>query len=179
MGCDQGRCSRLDGCGLNLDAKKTPVPQSIADKIATAIERAKAMKDKSLLKMLQELQKAVTVAKDAEDSTTVEDPLALKKVKDALDALKAGRDEAITERDALKDELAGVVKAEKDALIAELTALQDAKSEEELGKLGLDQLKKELDMVKQLKANRLSVGSKGKSSGRKGIDDAYANIGGK
>ena len=174
--CEQGRCSRLDGCGLNLDAKKTPVPQTIADKIAAAIERAKAMKDKSLLKMLQELQKAVTIAKDSK----VEDPLVLKKVKDALDSLKAERNEAISERDALKDELAGVVKAEKDALIAELTALQDAKGEEELGKLKLDQLKKELDMVKQIKANRLSVDGKGQgqSSGRKGIDDAYAKIGG-
>ena len=135
--CEQGRCSRLDGCGLNLDAKK----------------------------------------KDSK----VEDPLALKKIKDALDSLKAERDKAISERDALKDELVGVVKAEKDALIAELMALQDAKGEEELGKLELDQLKKELDMVKQIKANRLSVDGKGQGqgSGRKGIDDAYAKIGGK
>jgi len=173
--CEQGRCSRLDGCGLNLDAKKTPVPQSIADKIAAAIERAKAMKDKSLLKMLQDLQKAVAVAKDSK----VEDPLALKKVKDALDALKAERDSATSERDALKGQLEEVVKAEKDSLIAELTALQDVKGEEELRKLGLDQLKKDLDVAKQLLANRLSVSSQDQSSGRKAIDDAYANIGGK
>jgi len=108
--CEQGRCSRLDGCGLNLDVKKTPVPQSIADKIAAAIERAKAMKDKSLLKMLQDLQKAVAVAKDSK----VEDPLALQKVKDALGSLKAERDNAIAERHSLQKQLEAVVNANRE-----------------------------------------------------------------
>ncbi len=80
------------------------------------------------------------------------------------------------ERDALKADLKAIVQTEKDAIIAELTAMQDAKTADDLNKLDLTDLKKELDMVKELRTDRLSF-SKGKKPGMSAIDAAYAGIG--
>ena len=82
---------------------------------------------------------------------------------------------AITaERDALKAELESIVKVEKDNIIKELTELQDAKTAEDLSKLRLDELKTELDMVRELKTDRLTFGKKSTGSV---VDDAYAKVG--
>ena len=170
---ENGRCSIEDGCGIGLDTKKFPVPSELVDKIKAAIERAKAMKDKSLLNMLKELLRGVTVKKDSEGKGfTIPDAKAfdLVKVKDAMKKI-------VDERNSLRDKLTEIVKAEKDSLIAELEAMQDVKKKEDLEKLALDDLKKELDMVKALKAKRLTI-TNTPSTGRKGIDDAYGKIGG-
>jgi hypothetical protein len=81
------------------------------------------------------------------------------------------------ERDALKTELEKTVKIEKDAIIAELTSAQDAKTADDLSKLKLDELKKELDMVNELRTDRLSFGKEHDSEGKSAVDDAYAKVG--
>jgi len=80
------------------------------------------------------------------------------------------------ERDSLKADLEKIIKTEKDTLIAELVAAQDSKTKEDLEKLKLDELKKELDMVHELRTDRLSFG-KGHGSGKTAVDDAYAKVG--
>jgi len=178
--CEHGRCSYEDGCGIGLDASKnkTPVSQDIVDQLKACIERAKAMKDKSLLNMLREVLKAVKVTKDsiANDDDNNNDPKKLKAITKALESFRTQKEQLIAERDALKAKLDELITIEKDAVIAELTALQDAKTESDLEKLSLDELQKELDMVKQMKADKLSIGTQ-KSSGRGAIDEAYAKIG--
>jgi hypothetical protein len=178
--CEHGRCSYEDGCGIGLDASKnkTPVPQDIIDQLKACIERAKAMKDKSLLNMLREVLKAVKVAKDsiANDDNNDRDPKKLKAITKALESFRTQKQQLIAERDALKAKLDELITIEKDAVIAELTALQDAKTPDDLQKLSLDELQKELDMVKQMKADKLSIGNQ-KSAGRGAIDEAYAKIG--
>jgi hypothetical protein len=177
--CEHGRCSYEDGCGIGLDASKnkTPVPQDIIDQLKACIERAKAMKDRSLLNMLREVLKAVKVAKDSiasdEDNN---DPKKLKAITKALESFRTQKQQLIAERDALKAKLDELITIEKDAVIAELTTLQDAKTPNDLQKLSLDELQKELDMVKQMKADKLSIGAQ-KSAGRGAIDEAYAKIG--
>ena len=173
---ENGRCSIDDGCGIGLDAKKYPVPSDLVDKIKAAIARAKAMKDKSLYNLLKELLKGVSVKKDSgegEAKTPVPnvDAINLVKIKDAMKKI-------VAERDSLREDLAAIVKVERDSLIAELETIQDVKRKEDLEKLALDDLKKELDMVKALKAKRLTI-SDTPGSGKKGIDGAYAKIGGK
>ena len=168
---ENGRCSIENGCGINLDSK-APLPQDLVDKIKAAIERAKVMKDTSLLNMLKELLKGVSVKKDSGKSAIDADALNLVKLKDAFTRVK-------TERDLLKGKLDEIVNAEKDSLIAELTNIQDSKTKEDLVTLSLDHLQKELDMVKQLKGRKFSIpDSESKSSGRTRIDDAYSKIGG-
>jgi len=206
-----GRCSIEDGCGIGLDSKKYPVPSELVDKIKAGIERAKAIKDKSLLNMLKELLKSVSVKKDsieikapAPDITKLQDALvsiqaqrdtlkatldnfvhsegdslgaelaALQDVKVVLDAAK----DVKRERDILKSELEDIVNTEKVMLIDELTSLQDAKGKSDLAKLSLDDLRKELSLVKQLKANRLSFPATEQAgqAGQKIIDDAYRRI---
>jgi len=81
------------------------------------------------------------------------------------------------ERDALKAELEKIISTEKDALIADLVAAQDAKTKEDLEKLRLDELKKELDMVNELRTDRLSFGRGHGSGGKSAVDDAYAKVG--
>jgi len=178
--CEHGRCSYEDGCGIGLDASKnkTPVPQDIIDQLKACIERAKSMKDKSLQNMLREVLKAVKVAKDsiANDDDNNNDPKKLKAITKALESFRTQKEQLIAERDALKTKLDELITIEKDAVIAELTALQDAKTESDLKQLSLDELQKELDMVKQMKADKLSIGTQ-KSSGRGAIDEAYAKIG--
>jgi hypothetical protein len=167
---ESGRCGIEEGCGIGLDAKKVPLPQELVDLIKAAIERAKAMKDKSLLNMLKDLLKGVTVKVDSAEMNA--DALNLVKLKDAFGKLKL-------ERDSFKDELEKVVQAEKDSLIQELEMMQDTRTKDDLEKLALGDLQKELDMVKKLKADRLSTPDFSRSSGRKSIDEAYGKIGGK
>ena len=81
------------------------------------------------------------------------------------------------ERDALKADLEAIIKTEKDALITELTAMQDAKTAEDLSKLKLDELKKELEMVKELRTDRLSFGKGHGNGGKSAIDAAYEGVG--
>ena len=81
------------------------------------------------------------------------------------------------ERDALKANLESIVRTEKDALIKELTAMQDTKKKEDLEKLKLDELRKELDMVNELRTDRLTVGKNPSGDSRTAVDEAYANIG--
>ena len=164
---ENGRCSVENGCGIELDAKY-PVPSDLVDIIRAAIERAKAMKDKSLLNMLEKLLKGVSVKKDSEEKKTVDaDALNLVKIKDAFSKLT-------DERNLLKDKLDGIVKAEKDSIIVELTSLQDSKTKADLDKLALDDLQKELDMVRAIRAKRLSAPDSSRSSGRNAI---YSKVG--
>lgn len=81
------------------------------------------------------------------------------------------------ERDALKADLEAIIKTEKDALIAELIAMQDAKTKDDLEKLDLANLKKELEMVRELRTDRLSFGKDHGKDGKSAIDDAYAKVG--
>jgi hypothetical protein len=177
--CEHGRCSYEDGCGIGLDASKnkTPVPQDIVDQLKARIERAKSTKDRSLQNTLREVLKAVKVAKDSLTTSSIElEPAKLKTIKDAIESFRTQKAQLSAERDALKAKLDELITIEKDAVIAELTALQDAKTESDLKQLSLDELQKELDMVKQMKADKLSIGTQ-KSSGRGAIDEAYAKIG--
>ena len=168
---ENGRCSIDDGCGIGLDAKKCPVPSVLVDKIQAAIERAKAMKDKSLLNMLEALKKGVSVKKDDKNPKGTVDVNALNLVK-----LKDAVGKIATERDEYKSKLEAIVKVEKDALVATLTDMQDSKTKEDLDKLTLDALQKELDMVQAIKSKHISVPDSSRSSGRKSIDDAYSKI---
>jgi hypothetical protein len=53
--------------------------------------------------------------------------------------------------------------------------MQNAKTAEDLEKLELDALKKELEMVKELQTDRLSF--RGAQSGKSAVDEAYAKVG--
>ena len=77
------------------------------------------------------------------------------------------------ERDALKEDVRAIIQTEKDAIIAQLTAMQDAKNADDLNKLDLADLKKELDMVKELRTDRLSFKQTDKG-GKSVVDDAYS-----
>ena len=166
---EEGRCSIEDGCGIGLDAK-TPMPQTFIDKIKSAIESAKTMKDKKLESLLKSILKDVTVRNDGKESPGL-DAADITKIKNAFEALTG-------ERDSLRTELDSIIKAEKDNLIDSLTSVQDAKTESDLKELSLDALKKELAMVKDLQVKRLSgQDSREKGSGRKQIDEAYSKIG--
>ena len=184
---ENGRCSIDDGCGIVLDA--TPVPQTLMDKLMAAIDRAKAMKDKSLLNMLEAIKKSISVEKEEvkkekeemqkedgkemdADKTKGEGDITAAKLKALAKALKS-------ELNTMKGKLSEVVKNEKETMIKELEALQDSKSREDLDLLSLDELRKDLDMVKALKAKRLSAPDSGQSSGRTRIDDAYGKVGAK
>lgn len=168
---ENGRCSVENGCGIELDAKY-PVPSDLVDIIRAAIERAKAMKDKSLLNMLEKLLKGISVKKEDLKKTVDADALNLVKIKDAFSKLA-------DERDLLKDKLDGIVKAEKDSIIVELTSLQDSKTKADLDKLALDDLQKELDMVRAIRAKRLSVPDSPRGSGRDAIYGKVGKKGGK
>jgi hypothetical protein len=174
---EHGRCSLAQGCGINLDAYAYPMPPDVIDKLDAAIERAKAMKDKSLLELLRKIRKVITTkkGKDSLDS----DAFNLVKVRDAIAQLKASAAQSAAERDELQTKLEEIVKAEKDAIITELEELQHAKQRPDLETMTLDDLKKELDMVKELKASKIAVPGLKATGGRHSIDEAYAKIGGK
>lgn len=168
---EEGRCSIKDGCGIGLDAK-TPVPQSVMDKLKSAVESAKTMKEKELEKLLKDILRDITVARDGSEKKNPEiDAGDLFKIKDAFAIVT-------TERDSLREELDKIVKAEKDSLIDSLTSVQKTKTESDLKDLSIDALKKELAMVKDLQVKRLSGQDSGeKRSSRKQIDAAYSKIG--
>jgi hypothetical protein len=174
---EHGRCSLAQGCGINLDAYAYPMPPDVIDKLDAAIERAKAMKDKSLLDLLRKIRKVITTKK-GKDSVDA-DALNLVQVKDAIAQLKASTAQLAAERDELRTKLEEIVKAEKDSIISELEGLQHAKQRPDLEKMALDELKKELDMVKELKTGKFSVPQLRATGGRQSIDEAYAKIGGK
>jgi hypothetical protein len=170
---ENGRCSIDDGCGIGLDAKKYPVPSDLVDKIKAAIARAKAMKDKSLYNLLKELLKGVTVKKDSGEAKTPvpnADAINLVKIKDAFAELTA-------ERNLLRDKLEEVKQAGKDAVIAEHLTLQDSLTKEDLEKRPVADLIKDVDMLKQNKANKLSVPGSSRSSGGISTDEAYSKVG--
>lgn len=77
----------------------------------------------------------------------------------------------------LRADLDAITIKEKEAIVTELLAVQDTKSKTELLKLSVLDLRKELDMVNQITATRLSIDNRPGST--KAIDAAYANVGGK
>ena len=153
---DAGRCSITDGCGFHTDSKKIDSPPDLIGKIDTAIGMAtNEWGDNTLKDLLEEIKQMVTAAPPAGDSAA----------------------KITAERDALKAELEKIITTEKDALIAELTAVQDAKTKEDLEKLQLDELKKELEMVHELRTDRLSFGKGNGSGGKTAVDSAYEKVG--
>ena len=152
---DEGRCSITDGCGFHTDSgKKIDSPPDLIGKLDTAIGMADSSYNSALKDLLVEIKQMVTASPPAGDSA-----------------------EKITaERDALKAELETIIRTEKDALIAEITAMQDTKTKDDLEKLKLDELKKELDMVKELRTDRLSF-QKGGQPAKSAVDAAYDKIG--
>ncbi len=165
---DAGRCSIADGCGFHADTKKIDSPPDLIGKLDTAIGMATSEWGSGSLKDLLVEIKDMVVATPAGTGDSTPDLIA------RIDSATLAR--VTAERDSLKETLESIIKTEKDALIAELTAAQDAKTKEDLEKLQLDELKKELDMVKELRTDRLTLG-KSHGSGRSAIDDAYAKVG--
>ena len=160
-----GRCSIEDGCGLNLDSVDSP--PDLIGKLDTAIGMATNEWDNTLRDLLMEVKEMIMAegtTGDTKDGTDTE-----------LDALKKTVKKIEGERDSLKENLEAIIKVEKDAIIAELTEMQDAKKKEDLETLKLDELKKELEMVRELRTDRLTI--KKPTGGRSAIDDAYAGIG--
>lgn len=154
---DAGRCGIADGCGLNLDSKnEIDSPANLVGKLDTAIGMATNEYNSTLKDLLVEIREMVTTGTG--DSKTEDDS------KTAEEALR-------TERDALKEELESIVKIDKDAIIKELTELQDAKKAEDLEKLELDALKKELETVRELRSERLSFDATEDASSA--VDKAY------
>ena len=156
---DKGRCSIEDGCGFQIDAIDSP--PDLTGKLDTAIGMAtNEWGDNKLKDLLVEIKEMITTGTkgDVADAT----------IQAQIDAITA-------DRDALRESLETIIKTEKDAIIAELTAMQDAKKKEDLEKLKLDELKKELAMVKELQTDRLSF--KNKPQGRTAVDEAYAKVG--
>ena len=155
---DEGRCSITDGCGFHTDSKKIDSPPDLIGKLDTAIGMATSeWGDNTLKDLLEEIKQMVV----SEGSTTG-DSAALEKI--------------TAERDSLKADLETIIRTEKDALIAEITAMQDTKTKDDLEKLKLDELKKELDMVKELRTDRLSF-QKGGQPAKSAVDAAYDKIG--
>jgi len=154
---DQGRCSITDGCGFHTDSKKIDSPPDLIGKLDTAIGMATTeWGDNTLKDLLEEIKQMGAASPPAGDSA------ALAKV--------------TAERDSLKADMETIIKTEKDALIAKITAMQDTKTKDDLEKLKLDELKKELDMVKELRTDRLSF-SKEKQPAKSAVDAAYAKVG--
>ena len=154
---NEGRCSIADGCGFHTDSvKKIDSPPDLIGKLDTAIGTATNEYNNDLKDLLIEIKEMVT-------SGPTGDSAALTKV--------------TAERDALKADLEAIIKTEKDALIEELTSMQDAKTKEDLEKLRLDELKKELDMVRELRTDRLSFSKGNGNGGKSAIDDAYDKVG--
>ncbi|HDS45970.1 MAG TPA: DUF2213 domain-containing protein [Methanomicrobia archaeon] len=148
--CAEGRCSSRDGCGLNI------VPTTTTE---SAEQPAEQPDQSATVSQLQEAKDAVA------------------RLKRERAEAAAQRDEAVAQRDALQQKLAELVQAEKDALVAELTTLQDTKTESDLQALDLDALTKELDMVKGLRTARLAA-PRSEVKGRARIDEVYGKIGG-
>lgn len=158
---EKGRCSIEDGCGFKTDAIDSP--PDLIGKLDTAIGMAtNEWGDNKLKDLLVEIKEMITAAGTTGDS-------------DVMAAMTAKLDAMTADRDSLKESIETIIKTEKDALIAQLTEVQDAKTKEDLESLKLDELKKELAMVKELQTDRLSF--KSAPPGRTAVDDAYAKVG--
>lgn len=158
---ENGRCSIADGCGFKTDAIDSP--PDLIGKLDTAIGMAtNEWGDNKLKDLLVEIKEMIMAAGTTGDS-------------DVVAAMTAKLDAMTADRDSLKESIETIIKTEKDALIAQLTEVQDAKTKEDLEGLRLDELKKELAMVKELQTDRLSF--KSAQSGRTAVDDAYAKVG--
>ena len=164
---DQGRCSIEDGCGFKTDAIDSP--PDLIGKLDTAIGMAtNEWGDNKLKDLLVEIKEMIT-------AETTGDSASREAIANAGLEITAERDALKAERDALKESIETIIKTEKDALIAQITAMQDAKTKEDLEKLKLDELKKELEMVEELQTDRLSF--KGAQPGKTAVDEAYAKVG--
>lgn len=152
---DLGRCSLADGCGIHTDSKKKiDSPPDLIGKLDTAIGMAESEYGNNTLKdLLIEIKEMVVAGSPAGDSAAIA--------------------KVTAERDTLKEDLRAIIQTEKDSIIKELTAMQDAKTADDLNKLDLADLKKELDMVKELRTGRLSFKQTDKG-GKSAIDDAYS-----
>lgn len=153
---DEGRCSIADGCGFHTDSRKIDSPPDLIGKLDTAIGMAESEYNSTLKDLLIEIKEMITTAGTG-------DSAALAKV--------------TAERDAYRVDLEAIIRTEKDALIEELTSMQDAKTKEDLEKLKLDELKKELEMVRELRTDRLSFGKGHGEDGKSAIDAAYEKVG--
>lgn len=157
---DQGRCSLEDGCGIQIDS-----PPELRGKLDTAIGMAQREYDSQLKDLLVEIKdmlgtnNKLDATKDSELNT---------KLSNTVLTLKA-------DNERLKADLDAITMKEKAVIIGELIAVQDAKGEAELLKLSIPELRKELDMVNQIRATRLSIDNR--TSGTKAIDEAYESIG--
>ena len=157
---DNGRCSIKDGCGFQTD--ETDSPPDLVGKLDTAIGMAtNEWGDGKLKDLLVEIKEMITTEATGDSGEAA--------------VIQAKLDAVTADRNALKESVEAIIKTEKDALIAELTAMQNAKTAEDLEKLELDALKKELEMVKELQTDRLSF--RGAQSGTSAVDEAYAKVG--
>lgn len=80
-----------------------------------------------------------------------------------------------TDNEKLRADLDAITMKEREAIISELIVVQDTKGKEDLLKLTVPELRKELNMVNQIQATRLSVDRR--DGGTKAIDKAYEEIG--
>lgn len=158
---ETGRCSIEDGCGFKTDAIDSP--PDLIGKLDTAIGMAtNEWGDGKLKDLLVEIKEMITATGTTGDS-------------DVMAAMTAKLDAMTADRDSLKESIETIIKTEKDALIAQLTEVQDAKTKEDLEGLRLDELKKELAMVRELQTDRLSF--RDAQSGKTAVDEAYAKVG--
>ena len=157
---EKGRCSIEDGCGFKTDAIDSP--PDLVGKLDTAIGMATNEYGNNALKdLLAEIKEMITTGTTGDS--------------DVVAGLTAKLDAMTADRDSLKESIETIIKTEKDALIAQITAMQDAKTKEDLESLRLDELKKELEMVRELQTDRLSF--KGTQPGKTAVDEAYAKVG--
>lgn len=78
----------------------------------------------------------------------------------------------------LREELDTIMNIDKALVVDELCTLQDVKTVEDLSGLSLDELKKDLEMVKSLKKKQISFDDDGANSGDDSIKVAYKKVGG-
>jgi len=173
---DQGRCSLEDGCGIQIDEQtatkgEQDSPADLRGKLDTAIGMAETSYETKLADLLKEVKEMLDTENklDAKEAVKADSELNTKLSETVL-TLKADNEK-------LRADLDAITIKEKEAIVTELSAVQDTKSKTELLKLSVLDLRKELDMVNQITATRLSIDNRPGST--KAIDKAYANVGGK
>lgn len=157
---DRGRCSLEDGCGIQMDS-----PPELRGKLDTAIGMAQREYQSELKDLLVEIKDMLGTTKKLD---AAEDSDLNTKLSETLLTLK-------TDNEKLKADLDAITVKERDAIIGELLKAQDTKGEADLLKLSIPELRKELDMVNQITATRLSIDNR--SGGTKAIDEAYDKVG--